>query len=258
MYKKIFIGILLILVGSAFPIRLLELPLKLEFVGKILKGIIFISLLFFLLSKYGLAKKIKHFNAIPIKVILKLIPVFILVGLFVILQGGKISSSFGLNDTTTIVLAIISTFVLAYSEEILCRGYIFNILNLKFTVLKSVLISSALFALLHLVNFRIHIDVFSLVNQIIFAMGLGMLFGSIYALTKNLLMVAVLHFLINIPGEFSELDFSKVNEIKVDTLAENLMSTLFFIITAIPLYMLSLYYVKNVREKKTEVTETSD
>ena len=89
---------------------------------------------------------------------------------------------------------------MAMAEEVLIRGLVLSLLLKKFgehAILRSVIISSLVFAFLHLVNlYRMNwIDV---LIQVIISFSFGVFFGALMMKTKNLLYLGLNHGLINI------------------------------------------------------------
>ena len=84
-------------------------------------------------------------------------------------------------------------------EEVLCRGVILNnMLNkwghTKTGIIKSVILSSLIFGLGHLVNlFWQPTLIIGTVTQVIYTFLIGVLFASIYLRCKNIWAVVVLH-----------------------------------------------------------------
>ena len=93
------------------------------------------------------------------------------------------------------VLAL-SIFV-GIAEEFLCRGWLQNEFIERYagdkkTVIKSILLASLVFGFMHVINIETQ-TVFETILQIINAVGLGFLLGSIYYKTKNIWSVIFLH-----------------------------------------------------------------
>ena len=124
------------------------------------------------------------------------IGVFVLVVLQIVLI--LISTLFNINNTTnTIIFSVendiltnVLTFIFvaiqaAIFEELLFRKAFIDY-SKKWGTLFSIIISSIFFGLIH-VN----------INQIIFAIPAGLLFGTVYALTGNISLSMILHFINN-------------------------------------------------------------
>jgi len=251
MYKKIIVGLLITAIILAFPVRLFNLPVSLELILKAVKGIIYITIILFLVKRENLTNDFHSFFFKSRSVLLKLLPVFCLLILYIILNKEKLFKLDVSITNTVLGLSLVSTFILALAEEIFFRGYLYNLLKRKYSIYKSVIVSSILFAFIHIVNIFRYGDLWSIMNQMLFAMALGMLLCSVYALTKNILLVGLMHFIINIPASISNLNSTVINVtgiINETDLVENVMSTLFFIALMLPIFMLSFYYIKVVNK----------
>ncbi len=91
-------------------------------------------------------------------------------------------------EPTELFLSLGLFIAVAFSEELIFRGYILSKLLTNFGVKSSLIISSVIFAILHLSNDNITILAFF---DLIIA---GILLGAFYLYTRNLWMVIGLHF----------------------------------------------------------------
>lgn len=82
----------------------------------------------------------------------------------------------------SIFLGAIVFILVAINEEVLCRGYILNTLDIKNKPLRSSIICSCLFSIMHTLN--PNVTVVGLINIFL----IGMLFSYMYIKTKNLSM----------------------------------------------------------------------
>ena len=95
-------------------------------------------------------------------------------------------------------------------EEFLFRVYVFGFLlqygkerNYKNPIPRALILSSLLFGVAHIFNvFRDDIEVYSVINQVILAFGLGMLFQSLLIRFKSILIPIVIHSIINYLGMY--------------------------------------------------------
>lgn len=128
-------------------------------------------------------------------------------------------------------LHILRTISVAVWEELFFRYYIFVILLFyfgnKISLFRIAMLSSLLFALLHFINLS-NPNVFklSIIIQVVFAFGIGLLLQSIFLRTRNLLTVIALHFAINIIGT-RKIYFERISGIAAET-PENYTYTEFF------------------------------
>lgn len=113
--------------------------------------------------------------------------------------------------------------LVASTEELLFRFYTFVILFAYFkeswSLRRTVWVSSFLFAIIHLVNmFNPGMVKLSVLVQVIFAFGIGVLFQSILLRTRSLLLVVSLHFAVNMFGSYRSYfeDFRKPMQITED------------------------------------------
>ncbi|WP_162162931.1 CPBP family intramembrane glutamic endopeptidase [Gorillibacterium massiliense] len=111
---------------------------------------------------------------------------------------------------------LIILYILVYTstglfEEILCRGFILNLLlrkwgNSKKEIYFSVVISSTFFALGHINGLLIgRMDIWSTIAQIFYALFIGVCFAACYLRIQLLWPVIILHALFDMSGELREL-----------------------------------------------------
>lgn len=110
---------------------------------------------------------------------------------------------FNVHFWQVIIYYSLSALLVGVVEEICLRGCVFNILKSYFGdnrkgVTLSILISSILFSLMHLVGFSGELIV--LIQKLIWTFSLGLSLGFIYYLSNNLWSVMLLHGLINLPS----------------------------------------------------------
>ncbi len=87
-------------------------------------------------------------------------------------------SDFNFLNVSFLVLAV---FLAAAAEEFIFRYLSYNFLfNLTNKTQKSVLFSSILFALIHLINLKHAVNITSIINQVVFAFFLGVLLSSLF------------------------------------------------------------------------------
>lgn len=162
----------------------------------------------------------------------------------------------GINKTNLITLALYCICIGIY-EEFLCRGWLQNEFIERFGndrkgVIKSIVISSLIFGLMHLSNISIQ-STFDTVLQIINALAMGMLLGSIYYKSNNIWTVIVLHALWDFCILFTDhallMDCSYTGTI---TLSSMIVSSLSIIITSIYYICSSIIIMKS---KKTVSTD---
>lgn len=208
------------------------------------------------MRRENLIKNFALFNSLSRDSLKKLIPALCVLILYTLLNWTKFDQDFK-EYTSLLFLTIITTFILAFAEEIFFRGYLYNVLKREgFSSYKSIIISSILFAGIHSVNVFRYEDIWSVINQVVFAIFIGMLLCSIFALTKNIIIVSLFHFVINLPSALSSLIQTKNEPINIPIASgftENLMSTLLFIALMSPVIILSFYYAKLATKEDLKV-----
>ena len=137
------------------------------------------------------------------------------VSLTVIFLSGQ--HAFSKMKEFSITVSIFDHF--AYAFNCVCTGFFeeffFRILifvyvckvltqNTNNNYIKPVLITSFLFAIVHITNFLIgEMDIISAINQMMFAFLMGILFQSLFYRIKNILLTSVLHAVVNYNGMLS-------------------------------------------------------
>jgi membrane protease YdiL (CAAX protease family) len=147
---------------------------------------------------------------------------------------------------------IFKSFATGFFEEILCRVFLFyslvnsNLFTIENRVFKSYITSSLIFAFCHITNL-FHYDIFSVINQILLAFGLGLIFQILFTKYKNLLFIASLHTLINYFGMRSSTLF-QVKSIAEDVELTNVLFNvgIFIFLDSIILFYVYLYIKKRV------------
>jgi len=123
------------------------------------------------------------------------------------------------SNTSNILVGIISTVLLGpIIEELLFRGVIYNNLKLKYSIKKSMIITTILFSLSH----------FTLI-QIIYTLIFGMFLNKVYEKYQNIKYVIILHMVSNL----------------VTTLISLFIIKDYFIVNIILLIVSLLYLLKN-------------
>lgn len=240
-----------------FPFYRFEFSIEISLLLKILKGVIFSSIIFFLIKK----EKFVNVNLLSYKLDCKiktLIPAIILFVVYFILLLNNNDFLSIITFNNVVFLALLVTFLGAFIEELLFRGYIQNLLiNNQFSVLKSILISSLIFSLFHITNIFRNNDIWSVFNQTILAFIMGILFGSLFIFTKNIMIITVIHFLINVPASLSKYikNSNILNESELINVSfiENLMGSIFLFLIFSPLIFTAVYYLKLVTKNEKNV-----
>jgi membrane protease YdiL (CAAX protease family) len=156
------------------------------------------------------------------------LPVILIV--FILVNSYKQSMVYNLSFAEY-VMYIFKTFSVAFWEELLFRYYLFTIifyhLSRKMNAYAVVLLTSLIFALIHFLNlFNPNIFKLSIIIQVFFAFGIGVLLQSIFLRTKNLMTAMVIHFAVNIFGTYSRY-YEHTSEMKINAV-ESYTYTEFF------------------------------
>lgn len=162
----------------------------------------------------------------------------------------------GINKTNLITLAFYCICIGIY-EEFLCRGWLQNEFIERFGndrkgVIKSIVISSLIFGLMHLSNMSVQ-STFDTILQIINALAMGMLLGSIYYKSNNIWTVIVLHALWDFGILFADhallMDCSYTGSITLSSM----------IVSSLSIITISIYYICSsiiiMKSKKTVSTD---
>ena len=86
----------------------------------------------------------------------------------------------------------ITTLLTGVFEELMCRGILYNVINIKYKVHAAVLISASVFGVAHFLNL-ISQSFTETAVQVLFAFGGGVLFAAIYARCKTVWAGVLLH-----------------------------------------------------------------
>jgi len=107
------------------------------------------------------------------------------------------------SEKGLLLLFATSTFAVGIVEELTFRGAIFPLLiqslsNTKQPILKSALLSSGMFGMVHFVNLFSQPENFiGIISQVFFATAIGVFFCGLMVRTENILIPCVLHALVN-------------------------------------------------------------
>lgn len=183
-----------------------------------------------------------------VKQIRSLLPVLLLLLVYLFLVSGSFRHAQGTTTFFAVLVAVI--FLKAFAEEIIFRGLITSwLLKNGVSTRKAILYSSFYFAGVHILNFPVHQDWVTLVNQVLFSVFMGLLFGSITQITGNLLLPGIIHTVVNLPSAMKR--FATPEEIlPVETavspgLMDDLLSIFFYQLIYSPMIMLALWYYYN-------------
>lgn len=160
---------------------------------------------------------------------------------YTVLEDGK---------STYIFFIVLVVFIQCFFEEFFFRGvlinnYIKNGINIR----KSIIYSSIIFGLFHMVNMFKVDDFFSLFNQIVVAIFIGILFGSLFVLTKNIYLISLLHALINFPTYIKVVISKTATTVSQNTFMEDVISTIMMMLIYSPLLIIGLFFINRIEKQ---------
>ena len=162
-----------------------------EFIGEIFWILFLIPILIISKKTYIFTQKKERF----FKSLLKAWPllIFIIILLFQNIKSVNMSIDF-----FEVLALLLFTLAVGIFEELLCRGWILNGFLEKFensrkNIILSILISSFIFGIIHILNFFAGQPLVFTIGQIIGAISMGIALGAIYYRTKNIWTVAFIH-----------------------------------------------------------------
>lgn len=155
-----------------------------------------------------------------------------------------------MTDTRLLVLFFLLFLSVGFVEEVLLRGVVLNVFlkkwgNTKKGMYLSVIISSAIFGILHLLNFFTgRYDLLSAILQLVYGIFFGVFFSACFIRNQSIWPVMIGHIVFDICGNFNEIavnsEFGKV----VHITPENALSTL---VVTLPLLIYGLFILRKVQ-----------
>jgi membrane protease YdiL (CAAX protease family) len=144
----------------------------------------------------------------------------------------------------------IKCFSVGFSEEVLCRWIIFGLVIVAYPqrkVFGQIIIASALFALLHIGNLITgDLDIFSTLNQMLFAFLMGLFLQGLFIRFKNIILIGVLHGLINFHGMYNSIFKLETQLLEEDPLMDVIQTQIVFgIMCIVFLFILHLTMKKD-------------
>ena len=123
---------------------------------------------------------------------------FILAAILIFALGFDFSKAGAIEKDKWLLLIpfFFTTFLTGVFEELLCRGVLYNVINNKYKVHTAVLLSAAVFGVVHFINL-ISQSFAETAVQVLFAFGGGVLFAAVYARCKTVWAGVLLHGLCN-------------------------------------------------------------
>lgn len=187
---------LLFVFVAAFPVDRFPIDPIYQTVIQIGLRVLLIGFYIYLIAK----NKVKIFGIASFKFILFCIPFFLACFSNIIasqINGGVSPSQMGAE---MLAVNIVLSFVIAVSEEILFRLFIHNSLT-NCGSFKRILGSAGIFAAMHLLNLASVASVDALVTvlvQVVYDFGLGLMLGFLYEYSHSLTSCVILHFSFNL------------------------------------------------------------
>lgn len=247
------------IVAAILSIVLLKLPYQWMFPNfsefhqdlmiSALKGLLIIGFSVFLIWRYRLWRN-ACFPLNRLRSLTPLYPALFLVLLFILIS---VKSYRDFPANIPLILAVVGITILRTSaEELICRGVMQSwFMGQGKSPRHSILFSSLIFAFMHVSNILVHGDWVSVINQVIFAFFMGLLFGSVVLMTGNILFSCLLHTLTNLPAAFKKFnpgpDLPELDETAVDSFGDSALQVVVFVIIFSPLIAVAIYYINHRR-----------
>ncbi|MFD2891387.1 CPBP family intramembrane glutamic endopeptidase [Flavobacterium chuncheonense] len=195
-----FIGLLLKKLLLFFGLN--EENLNDDLISKILIRSALTGIVLFLIFKWGYGTFLKQYKNTLITTII-LVP---LVYISIQHVQDEINNAILSVSLFENILYCMSTFSVGVYEELLFRVLAFSLVfsyfnNKKENLFKSVILTSFLFGIVHFINL-FKITSYSVIIQVIFAIGIGLILQSLLLRFKNIFIVITLHALINYWGMY--------------------------------------------------------
>ena len=161
--------------------------------------------------------------------------VILIIGIVTLVTTGKFTESLPL-----LFLVLISTMLVGFSEELMFRGILLNVLLEKRSTLFAIMVSSAGFSLLHVVNLFANASLKGTIVQLIDTFLVGLIFSCILILTKNIIPLMIFHFVWDFVLISNPITHAKVE----------LVTILDILITFIIVVPIMVYTVKRTKNER--------
>lgn len=172
--------------------------------------------------------------------------VITLIGAFLLTKD----AIFVLPRVQKIILFVMMTLLVGFVEEVLFRGIVLKIIlnkygSSKVGIIISVIISSFVFGLAHIVTLMIHPQlIMYTVTQIIYCTLAGVLFSVVYLRCKNIFSLIILHFLVDMSSLLPSIFYPSNTLVLIsDT---GLAELLTYIVLHIPFLIIAIIYLKKL------------
>ena len=188
----------------------------------------------------------------------KLLPIILLV-LLVVFSSYHTLFHYNYGVLWMFPFFIIICFLFVLAEELIFRNFLFYVFikqNVK--VHHSVLICSILFACMHTFRYINQGDAFVMSYHFVFAFSAGIILGALFAISRNLLFVTIINFLIRVPIFGYALQHSVLAGKKTDFLlqvqftvtTESIIWLSIYLITAL---LVAAYYYRVIVRHYTDI-----
>ena len=207
--------------------------------------VVLIVMLFFKNSYVFTEKKMKFVDSVLLG-----LPMLIVILINIYFNYSSLET---INYPNLINLLLYCTFI-GIGEEFLCRGFLQNEFIERFGdskkhILLSILFSSLIFGLMHITNVLTGQSLFETIMQVLQAISIGILFGSIYYKSKNIWSVIFLHGLYDFSIMLSDINVIKSCDYTY-TSKSIIIYTLFASLVIILYYIFNALYVLNKTDLK--------
>lgn len=209
----------LLIVLASVLVLMLRVPLGIalheyydsQFLGELIAGsairlLLILGLLYFVVKKGFLP-----FNGLyPSFTVTNLFLFFISIAIILVLAYSSYEVYLQAKPGKLMLFGL-SNVLIGVFEELLFRGIVFPLLIIHFagkkqSILKAAYLSAILFGLIHLIGLIRHPEkVYTIINIVIYAIGIGFLFACLLLRTRNILIPALLHALVDFTNAANDL-----------------------------------------------------
>ena len=150
-------------------------------------------------------------------------------------------------STLTIIKDLVLSILIAFNEELVFRVVLIKEMSVGLSRIKTILLSSLVFGLTHLLNISSLGSIPYVLLQVLYSFGVGLILSLIYTKTYNFVYVFIIHFL-----------FDFLNGDLVSDLYDLEYNWIFFVVNISLGVILGLYAVLIYIKEEKDVTKTMD